>query len=119
MPDWAFKAAYAQDRAANRDAQDEAAYPHGRRLTRDDGQVVIAKIRLHRHRRGKRTYASLHWYLGDRKYREFSVCEVTSKTNRADNLRQAWAIVHERSLLSPEGRKSEAARRRLEAAKRR
>ncbi|YAL82477.1 hypothetical protein ACMYYO_11145 [Dermacoccaceae bacterium W4C1] len=111
LPDWSFKAIHGQDRVANRDAQDAAAYPRGRRLTRDDGEVVTARIRLRRQSRGKRIYALLHWYLGNHRYQEFTVCEVTSKTSRADNLRHAWNVVHDRELLTPEGRTRETARK--------
>lgn len=104
MPDWAFKATYANDRTANRDAQDTAVEPHGRWLTRDDGDQVQAEIRLRRRANSRRTYAWLRWPLGENRHAEINVGEVTRRTTRADNLKQAWELAHARGLLEPEGR---------------
>lgn len=103
LQEWAFKAAYPNDRTANRDEQDDAAASQGRTLMRDDGSKGKASIRFRQRHRSSRTYAWLRWTAGRRGKDEIFVCEVTGES-RSANLRHAWSVVHDRNLLTPEGR---------------
>lgn len=111
LPEWAFRALPGQDHGRDRRIQDIAAGPRGRSLRRDDAQTATARILLRRRSNSRRTYATLRWSVGWGRNADLMIGEVTMGS-RENNLQQAWAVVHELELLTPEGRARHQADRR-------
>lgn len=103
IPDHAWKPLPGQTRRASQDEQDEAAGSrHARTLTTLSGDRALARVSFRVRRGTRRAYAYLLWDHASTRH-EMLLGEARLAI-RQDNLRAAWALIHEQHLLLADAR---------------
>ena len=104
---------YPNAKKDNAAEQDHAAGGRDNRwLTRSDGTVVLAKIRVRLRRTSRRAEMTLRWAPAPQDPRHGHWVGSTEARNRTEALREGWREVAARKLLTPEGRARDIEQRR-------